>query len=149
MGKGAKLPTPEASLSPRSVTEYRDSVLTTSDHNVFTEMLKRKEKFAKGQVAPTLLPQSALHSGFDFANSRIASPTEFRPKIQEAYNNNSGRGPGATLPTQAQLFPQRRKSSLPGSANLMAGRPYELVSGFGKKGIDSSHQWRKINNLLA
>jgi hypothetical protein len=143
MGKGAKLPTPEASLSPKSITEYRDSVLTTADQNVFTEMMRRKENFAKGLVAPTTMTKSALNSRFP---SRVASPThEFRPKILGANNNNNL---GVNLPTQPQLFPQRRRSSMAGVANLMAGRAYELVSGFGKKGNDGAQLRRKINHLL-
>ncbi|KAG0554754.1 hypothetical protein KC19_12G115700 [Ceratodon purpureus] len=144
MGKGAKLPTPEASMSPKSITEHPDSVLTTADQNVFTEMLRRKENFSKGLVAPTMVTQSALNSRFP---SRIASPThEFRPKILETNNINVNRD--NNLPTQAQVFPQRRRSSLAGGANLMVGRAYELVSRSGKKGNDGAQLRRKINHLL-
>lgn len=145
MGKGAKLPTPEASPSPKSITmtQHRDSVLTTADQNVFAEMLnaRRRHSFAKAQVAPTMLTQSALNSRFP---SRGASPTEFRPKLQDNVTTLAG-----PLPTQSQLFPQRRRSSLAGNLNLMAGRAYELVPGFGKQGnLDGSHRRRKIHHLL-
>lgn len=137
MGKGAKQPTPEASLSPKSdtMTEHRNSVLTTANQNIWTEMLKKHESFAK--VAPATFPLSALNSRVP---SRVASPVEFRPKIQASYNNiNFGFG----LPTQAQIFPQRRRSSLPGS-----GGAYELVSGFGRKSNDGSRLPRKISHLI-
>lgn len=130
MGKGAKQPTPVASLSPKSDTmsEQPNSVLTTANQNVWTEMLKKNESFAK--VAPTIYPQSTL-------NSRVASPVEFRPRILQESHRNSNNNIGGGLPTQAQSFPKRRSTSL---------GAYELV--FGGKSNDGSQFRRKINYYL-
>ncbi|XP_073386529.1 uncharacterized protein [Physcomitrium patens] len=97
------------------------------------EMLNQKQNNANGGISPLTIPKLALNTRF---SDQVASPVEFRSKIQDrSLTNIINNSLAVNLPTAAQLFPQRRRSSaISGSANLMAGRAYKLVPEIGKKG---------------
>lgn len=111
-------------------------------------MLNQKQNNANGGISPLTIPKLALNTRF---SDQVASPVEFRSKIQDRSltNNIINNSLAVNLPTAAQLFPQRRRSSaISGSANLMAGRAYKLVPEIGKKGRRESRFRRTFDQSL-
>lgn len=139
MGKGAKLPTPEAGrsraasplLSPKPpVTEYRNSVLTTvEDQKNWLELLKQRDRIVAEHAImpnsvnkPTQVPKrqaspSSLSRGIRLP-SRLLRPSIHRDSQIEKDSSSQ--------------FPKRQRSDRR-SVGVGATRAYELVKSSPKK----------------
>jgi hypothetical protein len=141
MGKGAKLPTPEAGrsraasplLSPKPpVTEYRNSVLTTvEDQKNWLELVKQRDRIVAEHAImpnsvnkPTQVPKrqaspSSLSRGRRLP-SRLLRPSIHRDSQIEKDSSSQ--------------FPKRQRRSDRRSVGVGATRAYELVNSSPKKG---------------